>query len=246
MKTTTFGLKKPTQWILLAGLLVVVPAFAQGGRGGAQGGGRGGQNGQMGGGRGGNRGQMRDQMLKMQLNAAGLTDTTMQEAVVAYVKTKESGRQKLYDAANALSEALSDEESTDAEIDTLYDAFNSALQAEKVRVAAAEKTLDGQIKFNTNKRLKAALTLSGVIGDAMSYLNSGGGRGMGGPGLDGPPPPRDGRGGPGGGMGGPMDGPPPPRDDRGGPGMDGPPPPRDGRGGPGMDGPPPPPFDDMN
>ena len=236
--------RKTQPWILLtAGLLMCAPAFSQGGgqggrpggdgprgdgggprgggpRGGGQGGDMGGGGNQMGGPRGGNRGdraQMREQMTRNQLNRAGYTDEALQTAVVAYVKTKESGRQALYDAANNLSEGLSDEATTDAQIGTLYDTFAAALSAEKTRVQTAENQLDTQIKFSADKRLMAVLTLTGVIGDAMTYLssgNQGGGRGgMGGPG--------GGMGGPGGGMGGPPPPPPPPRDG----GMGGPPPP---------------------
>lgn len=133
------------------------------------------------GGRGGNRGDraaMQTQMITRSLQSAGYTDEGLIETVTTYATNRQAARQTLYDAANALSQALADENTTDAQIKTLWDSFNAALDAEKTRTASAEAALDAQINYSKDPKLAAALTLMGVTGDAAGYLNSGpGGRG---------------------------------------------------------------------
>ena len=186
--------------LLAVGLLTAAtPTFAQPGNGG-----NGGNN------RGGNRpdrAAMQAQMLQRQLERAGYTDATIVEAVTTYMTNREAARQSLRSAANALSEALADENSTDAEITQLTDDLDVALATEKARTLSAEADLDKQINFSKEPKLKAVLMLSGVIGEGPAYLGpQGGGRGGrgggprgGGPnGMDGGP-----RGGGPDGMGGP-------------------------------------------
>ncbi|HEX8463706.1 MAG TPA: hypothetical protein VF627_03725 [Abditibacterium sp.] len=222
---------RPVALLMLGGLLAV-PTLAQPaapggqfgpGQDGGQGMGRGGR-GQGGRGMGGpgmgmsgpgrgDRVQMREMMLKSQLEQAGFTDAALQNSVLTFARGRDAGRQSLQAAANALSLALVDQTTTDAQIGQLLDTFTQALSVEKTRLQSAEKQLDTEVKFSTNRRLKAVLTLSGVIGDAMTYLGPpNGGRGGGPGGMGGP------GGGFGGGFGGGMRG-------RGGPdgGMGGPP-----------------------
>ncbi len=163
---------------------------------GGRGGNRGGQNGNR-----GDRSAMQTQMIARSLQSAGFTDEAIIEAVTTYAAKRTAARKPLYDAANALSTALTDENTTDAQMATLWSDFQSALATEKTRTAAAEAELDKQIGYSKEPKLAAALTLLGVTGDATSYLNSGqnGRGGRGGPGGGGP----DGMdGGPGGGRDG--------------------------------------------
>ena len=181
MKNLTSRAKRFFPVLLAAGVLATAtPIFAQ-----------------PAGGRGGNRGdrtQMQTQMITRSLQRAGITDEGTIETVTTYATNRTAARKPLYDAADALTQALADENTSDAQIATLWDAFNAALDAEKTRTAAAEAELDKQIGFSKNPKMAAALTLLGVTGDAAGYLNGGmGGRGMGG---------RGGRGGNGGNGGG--------------------------------------------
>lgn len=167
-----------------------VDAGGRGGRGGNRG--QNGQNGQNGNrgqngqnGQNGNRGdraQMQTQMITRSLQSAGITDEGTIEAVTTYVANRQAARKPLYDAANALSTALTDEKTTDAQMSQLWDTFQSALDAEKMRTEAAEAELDKQIGYTKNPKLEASLTLLGVTGDASGYLNAdqGGRGGMGG------------------------------------------------------------------
>ena len=175
-------------------LTAAAPTFAQPGNGGN------------GGNRGGNRfdrAAMQAQMLQRQLERAGYTDPTMVEAVTTYMTNREAARQPIRDAANALSTALADPNSTDADITKLTDALDTAIDTEKTRTTGAEADLDKQVNFSKTPKLKAVLMLAGVIGDDAAYLGpQGGGRGgFGGPGGMGGGRGRGGNGGPGGGGG---------------------------------------------
>ena len=166
------------------------PNVDMGGRGGGRGGNRG-----PGGPDGGNRpdmAAMQAQRIEGALKGAGFTDAGTIEAITTYIANRQAARKPLYDAANALSAALSDEKTTEAQMATLWSDFNAALATEKTRTANAEAELDGQTGYSKDPKLAAALTLLGVTGDAMNYLDSGqngrgggrGGRGqngMGGP-----------------------------------------------------------------
>ena len=196
---------RPLSALLVAGLLLCVPALAQPGGGPGMGGpgmggpgmGGPGMNDQGGGrgGRGGDRSAMQAQMITRSLQSAGFTDQALITAVTTYVTDRQTARKPLFDAANALSAALTDENTTDAQMDALWSDFQAALATEKTRTATAESELDKRIGISKDSALAAALTLLGVTGDANGYLNAGqGGRGGG----------RGGQGGPGGpdGMGG--------------------------------------------
>ena len=188
MKNLTSRATRLFPILLAAGVLATLtPAFAQPGAGpgmndnppNANAGGRGGrgQNGQNGN-RAEMQAQMQTQMITRSLQRAGVTDAATIEAVTTYATNRTAARKPLYDAANALTQALADENSTDAQVTTLLDAFNAALDAEKTRTTAAEAELDKQIGYSKNPKLAAALTLLGMTGDASGYLNGGmGGRG---------------------------------------------------------------------
>ena len=191
--------------LLTAGLLATAtPTFAQpaGGPGMNDNPPNANMGGGPGGGRGGNRGDMaamQAQRITQSLKSAGYTDAGLIEAVTTYMTNRQAARKPLYDAANALSQALTDENTTPAQMDTLWSAFNAALDAEKTRTATAESELDKQIGYSKDSKLAAALTLLGVTGDASGYLNSGqGGRGGRGGGQGGPGGMGGGQGGPGG------------------------------------------------
>lgn len=174
-------------------------------------------------------------MIRGALTKAGLGDTTLQNAVVAFADAQETARRDLRDAMRKLRDAANDTTTTDAQLSTQLAALKSAAAAEKTRGAKAESALDAQIGFSGKPRLNAVLTTLGLVGDAAAYA--------GGPGGGRPPGERGGRGGRGenGGPngGGPNGGGP----NGGGPnggsedGQRGGPPPRDENG---------PPMDDSN
>lgn len=185
--------------LLTVGLLTATPSLAQ--PDGSPGMNDNPPNQNPGGGRGGknrpDRAALQTQMIARSLQSAGFTDEGLIEAVTAYGRNRQAARKPFFDAANALSQALSDKDTTDARIETLWSDFNAALTTEKARTEKAESELDVQIGYSKDPKLAAALTLSGITGDAMGYLNAGQG-GRGGPGGMG-----GGRGGMNGGNGGP-------------------------------------------
>ncbi len=169
--------------LLTAGLLAsAAPTFAQpGGPGMNDNPPNADMGGNRGGGRGGNRpdlATMQAQRIEQALKSAGFTDAGLVETVTTYNANRQTARKPLYDAAGALSQALTDPDTTPTQMDDLWSDFNAALDAEKARTATAEAELDKQIGYSKDSKLAAALTLLGVTGDASSYLNAGqGGRG---------------------------------------------------------------------
>ncbi len=143
----------------------------------------------------------RAKMLRDTLTKAGYTDTTLQDAVVAYAATQEMARQNLRDLTRKLRDTVLEPTTTDTAVSTQLAALQTALAAEKTRSAAAQSALNAKISYTSKVRLNALLTSMGLVGDAAAYANPGGGQG--GPGGRGGWGGRGGRGGwPGGGQGG--------------------------------------------
>lgn len=168
--------------LLTVGLLVAAPAFAQPETGGPAIKDNP-PNAAVGGGRGGNRpdrAAMQAQMLKRQLERAGITDAGVQEAVTTYVANRQAARKPFTDAAAALAQTVGNTNATPEQTATALANYKTALAAEKTRVATAESDLDGVINYSKDPKLEAALTMMGVIGDGQSYLDNGGRGGFGG------------------------------------------------------------------
>lgn len=178
-----------------------------GGRGGP--GGFGGGQGGFGGGQGGFGGwgnmttEQRDLMArqqrefgwKMTLTAAGFTDQALQNDIAAFGEAQEKGRESLRTVTRKLTDAMRNGEAKDAALGVLLNDWRAAVEDEKARRTAAEKTLDAKIGYSKKPKLEATLRLIGLIGDeaALSGISANTSTTMSGPG---------GQGGFGGGFGG--------------------------------------------
>ena len=133
----------------------------------------GGQNGQ-GGGRGGNRGN--SGAMKQMMDAAGISDFDVQDAVVAYVADQNKARATLFQLAQAAATALQaptvapinavdngGADTADAKVATTFEAYQTAVAAENDRQTAALKALDDKIHYSTTPRIKSFLTLVGIL-----------------------------------------------------------------------------------
>lgn len=127
--------------------------------------------------------QRRELELRSLLTAAGFTDTTVQDAIVAYSSAKEKASQALQVKARQLNQALRGTTVTDTQLAALLNDFRAAVEEEKARRATAQQALGTQIGLNTKPRLDALLMMSGLIGDEAQHL--GGGRVFGGNGFGG-------------------------------------------------------------
>ncbi len=132
----------------------------------------GGQNG--GGGRGGNRGAA-DAMRQM-MEAAGISNFDVQDAIIAYVAEQNQARATLFQLAQTAATALQtpavvnvntgeepNVEAADARVATTFGAYEAAVKAENERQEKALQVLDAKINYSGTPRIKAFLTLVGIL-----------------------------------------------------------------------------------
>ena len=134
----------------------------------------GGQNGQNG---GGNRAA---DAMKQMMNAAGISNFDIQDAIVTYVNEQNKARVTLLQLAQTTARALQEpvvepinadanaadtnvRDTANDKVATAFDAYETAVQAENDRQAEALKTLDAKIHYSTTPRIKAFLTLVGIL-----------------------------------------------------------------------------------
>jgi hypothetical protein len=145
----------------------------------AAGGGRGGR----GGGRGGRGGapanipltpEQKDAQRRALMISSGIYDKNVQDDIIAFINAEEKAREPLLVAARAAAAslngtvarvaALSEKaEENEQKVNASFTAYNEALAADKIRHEAALKSLDASIGYQSNPRLKAFLTLVGII-----------------------------------------------------------------------------------
>ena len=134
--------------------------------------GMGGPNGQ-GGGRGG---RAQNDAMKQMMEAAGITDFDVQDAIVAYVAEQNKARATLFQLAQTAATALQApvvapinaadtgaSEAADSKVATTFMAYENAVKAENERQATALKALDAKINYSGTPRIKAFLTLVGIL-----------------------------------------------------------------------------------
>lgn len=201
-------------------------AWAQPGAGGNGGGGQGGRGGQGGNWQNMTPEQMAQRMAQRQaqmqearntwvrqtFTATGFTDTAVQDAVIAFMASQDKARTTLQEQARALSTALVDPTTKDADLKTQLEAFRAAVVADQTRYTTELATLDTTVKYSTQPRMETLLTLLGVLGPEVTSIGGvgevfptspfGRGGGMGRGGQGGPGGQGGGRGGRGGGQGG--------------------------------------------
>lgn len=138
-----------------------------------------------GGGRGGNAMSddpaARETQWRRLMNAAGITDKNTQDDLLVYIKAEEKAREPLLALARAAALSLApapaaagatpvaataltvDSPETEARISTAFDAYLTALAADKARHDKALQNLDVSVGYSTNPRLKAFLSLVGML-----------------------------------------------------------------------------------
>lgn len=151
---------------------------AMGGMGGNQQGGRG---------RGGNVAQTpasRDEARRALMNGAGITEKATQDAIIEFMNAEEKAREPLLQLARAAATSLDPDPKkqysrnpngelievvvtptpgTDEAVSSSFEAYQNALVADKTRYQSALAALDAKISYTTKPRLKAFLSLVGVI-----------------------------------------------------------------------------------
>ena len=114
--------------------------------------------------------------MKQMMNAAGIADFDTQDAIVAYVAEQNKARATLLQLAQTAATALQSpvvapvnvadtgiEAAADSKVATTFKAYEIAAQAENDRQTKALADLDAKIHYTTTPRIKAFLTLVGIL-----------------------------------------------------------------------------------
>ena len=114
--------------------------------------------------------------MKQMMNAAGISDSETQNAIVAYVAEQNKARANLFQLAKTAASALQTpvaapinladggiEAGADSTVATTFNAYETAVQAENVRQQTALKELDAKINYSGTPRIKSFLTLVGIL-----------------------------------------------------------------------------------
>lgn len=142
---------------------------------------------------------IRDTLMQMTLDNAGITDKNVQDTIVSFAAAHEEAVQRLREKSRDLQTALYDNANSAAQILALQNDYTAAAEDESDRRIKALTALDQKINYSTQPRLKAVLTILGLLGDASALGDASGNAGGMGGGFGGP---GGGFGGPGGGFGG--------------------------------------------
>jgi hypothetical protein len=108
--------------------------------------------------------QTEDKLREMMTNN-GVTDTSTQDAVLAYLSNELEARQPLRQMGEKLNRALSDQSITNDQIKGMIADYQNAQDLENQNRIKAQSDLDASIHYSQNPRLQALLMLMGVLGD---------------------------------------------------------------------------------
>ena len=120
------------------------------------------------------------QWMKKQMERVGVTDPAQQTALTDYIQSETEARGKLGESGRALSTALRTEAVTDVQVAALLNAYNGAVEDDKIRRAAAQKKLAEKIDLLKFPRVEAFLTVMGLYGDGTGFGGAMNGFGRGG------------------------------------------------------------------
>lgn len=129
------------------------------------------------GGRGGGRSaRAAADAMKQMMEAAGISDFDVQDAIVAYVSEQNKARVTLLQLAQTAATALQAPivapvnvadngavEAADSKVATTFKAYENAVQAENERQTKALADLDTKVHYSTTPRIKSFLTLVGIL-----------------------------------------------------------------------------------
>jgi len=108
--------------------------------------------------------QTEDKLREM-MTRNGVTDTTTQDTVLAYLSNELDARQPLRQMGEKLNRALSDQSITDDQIKAMIADYQNAQDLEQQNRIKAQSDLDAKIHYSQNPRLEGLLMLMGVLGD---------------------------------------------------------------------------------
>jgi len=111
-----------------------------------------------------------EERLRNVMKENGITEPADQNAVLAYLADELEARRPLRQKGMKLQEALSDSNTTDAQIKALVDDYHNAQKVEEQRRIKAQNDLDAKIHYTKNPRMEGFLMLMGVLGDGQPMM----------------------------------------------------------------------------
>ncbi|MEO6906857.1 MAG: hypothetical protein ABI210_03110 [Abditibacteriaceae bacterium] len=103
--------------------------------------------------------------LRQMMTNNGITDTSTQDAVLAYLSNELETRKPLRQMGVKLQRALTDQSITDDQIKAMIADYKNAQDLESQNRTKAQSDLDAKIHYSKNPRLQGMLMLMGVLGD---------------------------------------------------------------------------------
>ncbi|RYX81391.1 hypothetical protein EON83_24355 [bacterium] len=107
---------------------------------------------------------MRDMMTRN-----GITTTTTQDAILAFLNDEEDGKRNVRDAARRLLSGVRRGVPTER-MRTLLTDYQKALESERLNRERAQRMLDARVGYSLDARLESMLWLLGVLGDGQNIL----------------------------------------------------------------------------
>ena len=123
---------------------------------------------------------VREQTMRMMLENAGFTDKALQDNVINFANQQDQANEALREQSRKINEALRGEATPAVQLSALMNQLNTASAEAATKRTAALAALDAQIKYSTQPRLAAVLTVMGLTGDEMAIAGAGGFGGRGG------------------------------------------------------------------
>ena len=139
--------------------------------------------GNRGGGRGNRSERAAADAMRAMMEAAGIVDFDVQDAIIAYVAEQNKARATLFQLAQTAARALQAPvvqpinaadtgavDTADTKVSTTFSAYEIAVKAENERQEKALKALDAKINYSGTPRIKSFLTLVGILNNDVLAL----------------------------------------------------------------------------
>jgi hypothetical protein len=106
-----------------------------------------------------------DDRQRYLMKTAGVTDTAVQDPIIAFVNEQAQKRQPVTEAARKLSDLMADANSTPDAISAQLETLRTASKEFRTWKEGALKELDAKIGYTKDSRLQSLLVLVGILGD---------------------------------------------------------------------------------
>jgi hypothetical protein len=115
--------------------------------------------------------EKRAEEMRRLMASFGFADRELQDTVLRYIDDEIRARSQVRREGAALLRLLRDKNLSEKEMDDGLMAYRNAMETERGRRALAENQLDERIRFRSQPRLEAMLTLFGVVGESSAPLS---------------------------------------------------------------------------